>query len=204
MTFVDKVSRRNLIGSGFALQCICLIIYTALVARFLTGTNKAAQAAAVAFIYLFGCSFELCLDGPEFFYIQEIWPSHLRAKGGAIAFMVYNAINICWLQAAPTAFESIGWKFFIIFIIFAAMGCITVFLFFPDTLHKPMEEIADIFGDEDLVVVHQHAITQEMVEVRFAELVNGRTSSHQASSIALQDAKEGHEEPTTHSESLSV
>lgn len=204
ITFVDKVSRRNLIGTGFGLQAICLIIYTALVARFLTGTNKSAQAAAVAFIYLFGCSFELCLDGPEFFYIQEIWPSHLRAKGGAIAFMVYNAINICWLQAAPTAFESIGWKFFIIFIIFAVMGCVVVFLFFPDTLHKPMEEIADIFGDQDLVVVHQHAITQEMIDSRFSELIEGRPSDHQVTSISLHDTKGSREEPTIHSEMLGV
>ncbi|OQV03670.1 hypothetical protein CLAIMM_08686 [Cladophialophora immunda] len=204
MTFVDKVSRRNLMGTGFAAQCVCLIIYTALVANFLTGSNKSAQAAAVAFIYLFGCSFELCLDGPEFFYIQEIWPSHLRAQGGAIAFMVYNAINICWLQAAPTAFESIGWKFFLIFIIFAALGSITVFLFFPDTLHKPMEEIADMFGDPDLVVVHQNAITSELLEARFSEMMGGGTDDPHTTSISVQESKGKADEPATHSEKLSV
>ncbi|KAH0828223.1 MFS sugar transporter [Fonsecaea pedrosoi] len=204
ITFVDKVSRRNLMGTGFALQCICLIIYTALVANFLTGSNKSAQTAAVAFIYLFGCSFELCLDGPEFFYIQEIWPSHLRAQGGAIAFMVYNAINICWLQAAPTAFESIGWKFFLVFIIFAALGSITVFVFFPDTLHKPMEEIADMFGDPDLVVVHQTAITSELVEARFLEMLGDGTDDPHTTSISVQETKGDGDGPAVHSEKASV
>jgi hypothetical protein len=160
----------------------------------------------VAFIFLFGCSFELCLDGPEFFYIQEIWPSHLRAKGGAIAFMVYNAINICWLQAAPDAFETISWKFFLVFIIFAALGSITVFLFFPDTSHKPMEEVADMFGDRDLVIVHQNTITSEMIDARFREVMgsgNG-ADSPPATSIPMQATKGADDEPSTHAETVAA
>jgi len=158
ITFVDRVKRNKLMAAGFTGQAISLIIYTAMVSNFLGTDNKSGQACAVAMLFLFGISFELCLDGPEFFYIQEIWPSHLRAQGGAIAFSVYNAINICWLQAAPTAFATIGWKFFILFIVFAALGAVLTFFYFPDTLHKPMEEVAAMFGDHDLVVVYQNDI----------------------------------------------
>jgi hypothetical protein len=109
-------------------------------------------------IFLYNVSFELCLDGPEFFYQAEIWPSHLRARGYAIATCVYSGINIPWLQAAPTAFATIGYYYYIIFIICSAFGSLMAFFVFPDTLHKPLEEVAALFGDRELVVVYQQEL----------------------------------------------
>jgi len=68
---------------------------------------------------------------------------------------VLSLTNIVWLQAAPTAFSSIGWKFYIFFIVFSAIGSLVALFLFPDTLHKPLEEIAALFGDHDLVVLYQ-------------------------------------------------
>lgn len=109
-------------------------------------------------IFLYNVSFELGLDGPEFFYQAEIWPSHLRAKGYALATCVYSGINIVWLQAAPTAFATIGYYYYIIFIVCSVFGSLMAFFYFPDTLHKPLEEVAALFGDQDLVVVYQQQL----------------------------------------------
>lgn len=163
MTYVDRVKRNWLMATGFMGCTVALIIYTALVQKFLGTDNKSGQSAAVAMLFLFVSSFELSLDGPEFFYQAEIWPSHLRAQGFTIFMVVYNGVNICWLQAAPTAFANIGWHYYILFIIFAAMGAVAVLLWFPDTLHKPLEEIAAMFGDDDLVVIYQKDLDNAQV-----------------------------------------
>ena len=172
MIYVDKVKRNYLIGTGFALCCCCLIIFTALVKTYVTeGTNKSALGAAAAILFLYVTSFELCLDGPEFFYQAEIWPSHLRAKGFTIGIALYSGINIVWLQAAPTAFAHIGWKYYLFFIVFSAMGSLTAFFVFPDTLHKPLEEIAAMFGDHDLVVLYQKDLDNSEVALSTIEEV---------------------------------
>lgn len=34
------------------------------------------------------------------------------------------------------------------------------FFVFPDTLHKPLEEVAALFGDQELVVVYQQELEE--------------------------------------------
>lgn len=64
-------------------------------------------------------------------------------------------MNIIWLQAAPTAFEKIGWKFYLAFIIPGTIGGLAMWFYWPDTNGLPLEEIAAIFGDADEVAIYQ-------------------------------------------------
>jgi hypothetical protein len=67
-------------------------------------------------------------------------------------------MNIIWLQAAPTAFETIAWKFYLCFIIPGTIGGVCMWIFWPDTKGLPLEEIAAIFGDADEVAIYQAEI----------------------------------------------
>ena len=67
-------------------------------------------------------------------------------------------MNVIWLQAAPVAFKNVGWKFYLAFIIPGTLGAIIMWLFFPDTLGLPLEEVAAIFGDADEVAIYQRDI----------------------------------------------
>jgi hypothetical protein len=58
-------------------------------------------------------------------------------------------MNIIWLQAAPTAFANIGWKFYLCFIIPGLVAAPIIWTWFPNTLGVPLEEVAAIFGDQD-------------------------------------------------------
>lgn len=158
VAFVERVSRPKFMCIGFAGVAGVLIIETALQANFLNGTNRAGQAAAVAFIFIFQFFFNCFLDVAGFVYISEIFPTHLRAQGVAIGQATNAVTNIMWLQAAPTAFEKIAWKFYLFFIIITSIAAVCVYLLCPDTAHKPLEEIAALFGDDDLVVVYQRNI----------------------------------------------
>lgn len=170
MTFVDKVNRAHLLATGFFL-CMCtLIVEAALQKNFLGGTNRSALAAAVAMTYVYVFFYVAFLDGPMFFYIGEIWPSHVRVQGFAIGISAMCIANVVWTSAAPSAFLTIGWKYYIFFVIQAAIGGIVCLLYFPNTLGKPLEEIAALFGDVDEVVVFQ----KELDESRFENEVEGK------------------------------
>ena len=141
---------------AFGIQAciICLACEAALVATYatpeaLTTPNQPALRAAVSILFIYILTFEVCLGGPEYVYMSELCPTHLRAKGMALGMAAFCVINIIWLQVAPVAFAHIGWKFYLCFIVPGTLGAIWMATWFPDTRGLPLEEIADIFGDRE-------------------------------------------------------
>ncbi|KAJ5131991.1 hypothetical protein N7448_006149 [Penicillium atrosanguineum] len=158
MTFVDRVRRPWLIAGGL-LGCGALVgILTALQSFYLGTENRAGLGACVAVIFLFQATFSLTLDGPTYFYIAEIWPSHVRSQGFAIAMAVLSATNLMWLQATPYAISTISWRWYLVFTCIPGTAAVLVIIWFKDTRNKPLEEIAGMFGDDDMVAVYQREL----------------------------------------------
>ncbi|KAF2117727.1 MFS transporter [Lophiotrema nucula] len=158
---VDHFPRNKYIAAGILGCMVTLIIEAALVANFGSSQNKPALLAAVAMFFIFQIPYSFCLDGTQFAYLGELFPTHLRAKGVSLGVATISFTNIIWLQAAPTAFITIGWKFYLVFIIPGTIGGIIIWTWFPDTNGLPLEEVAALFGDEDEVAVYQREINIE-------------------------------------------
>ena len=158
MLFVDRVNRGYVFATGFFLCMSTLIVLAAVQKNFLGTDNTSALASCVAMTYLYVLFYVVFLDGPMFFYIGEIWPSHARVQGFAIGISTTCLSNIVWTSAAPAAFASIHWGYYIFFIVQAAIGGTAALLLFPDTARKPLEEIAALFGDREEVVVFQREL----------------------------------------------
>jgi len=160
-----------------------LIVEAALIANFIPSNNQNALQAAVAMFFVFQVFYGACCDGmcspsfhrplprflhqqrlltantgTQFAYLGEIFPTHLRAKGVCLGVAMISFMNIIWLQAAPTAFVRIGWKFYLCFIIPGTIGGACMWLFWPDTRGLPLEEVAAIFGDQAEVAVYMAEI----------------------------------------------
>lgn len=158
MLIVDRFSRPKYIAFG-VLGCMAtLIVEAALVANFVGGTNTAALQACVAMFFVFQVFYGICLDGTQFSYLGEIFPTHLRAKGMCLGMSMISLMNIVWLQSAPVAFITIGWKFYLAMIIPGTIGAVCMWLFFPNTKGIPLEEVAAIFGDADEVAVFEREL----------------------------------------------
>lgn len=158
MFFVDRVRRPWLIAGGL-LGCGALVgILTALQSFYLGTENRGGLSACVAIIFLFQATFSLALDGPTYFYIAEIWPSHVRSQGFAIAMAVLSATNLMWLQASPYAISTISWRWYLVFTCIPGAAAVAVIIWFKDTRNKPLEEIAAMFGDQDMVAVYQREL----------------------------------------------
>ncbi|RFU26009.1 hypothetical protein B7463_g10338, partial [Scytalidium lignicola] len=151
---IELVPRQKLIGGGIISCLACLSIEAALVATYATTTeslatpNKSALQAAAAMIFIYIVVFQFTVDGIQYVYLGEIFPTHLRAKGIALGMAGLNLINIIWLQVAPIAFRNIGWRFYLcLFAPGTIMGLI-IWVWFPNTKGIPLEEAAALFGDE--------------------------------------------------------
>ena len=81
-------------------------------------------------------------------YTSEIFPNHIRAKGMAFSIVSYFASLIIYLQVAPTAFVTIGWKFYLVFLIALFCFIVPLFFYFPESKGLSLEEISRLFGDE--------------------------------------------------------
>lgn len=103
--FVDLIKRPYMLMLGLAWCLIALTLEAALVAEFADTTNESALKAAVAVMFLYVGGFQGCLNGTQWAFVSEIWPSHMRPKGLAMGLVAIMVTNICFVQAAPTAFE---------------------------------------------------------------------------------------------------
>lgn len=92
-------------------------------------------------------------------YCAEIFPTHIRSRGVAFSLAVLFLSTIAYLEAAPTAFAQVGWKYYLLFIILTAINIPLVWYYFPETKGLSLEEIGEKFGDE--VVVHITNITDD-------------------------------------------
>jgi hypothetical protein len=99
---IDLLPRNILMGGGIIGCSAMLIIISALIANFVPSTNTTALKATVAFFYLYQPFYVIGLDGTQFTYLGEIFPTHLRAKGVCLGTAMIALMNIIWLQSAPT------------------------------------------------------------------------------------------------------
>lgn len=155
MLLVDRFPRPKYMAVGM-LGCVAAFAAEAgLVAQYAGSDNGNALRAGIAMMFVFGVFYSFGIDGPQFCYLTEIFPSHLRAKGVSLGVATFSLTNIIWLQAAPTAFANIGWRFYLCLVIPSFFLALVMWFFYPDTRGKPLEEIAAIFGDDDEVAVRQ-------------------------------------------------
>ncbi|OBT75673.1 hypothetical protein VF21_05167 [Pseudogymnoascus sp. 05NY08] len=144
---LDRVGRVRLFKIGAVSTLTCLIIFTALFATFGGTDNKAGNGAATAFLFLYLACFAICMDTNSFVYCVEIFPTNARAVGFSTAVCGWLGTNLVYTQVAATAFNTIGWKFLLVFICISATTLPFWWYCLPETKNLSLEEISALFGD---------------------------------------------------------
>ncbi|CAK7213533.1 hypothetical protein SBRCBS47491_001832 [Sporothrix bragantina] len=121
--------------------------------------NEAGLRAGVFFLFLYITCYGCCIDANTFVYCSEIFPSHFRSYGTAWSLSILFLSAMIYLEAAPTALATIGWRYFLIFIGLTFINIIIIWKTFPETKGLSLEEIGEVFGDE--VAVHLTHLTAE-------------------------------------------
>jgi sugar porter (SP) family MFS transporter len=117
--FIDHFGRRWVLISGNLGNMVTFIISTILLAMFPPGSSNNGSAAwgfiVITWIYNF-CFSAAC--GPLSWIIPaEIFDTKTRSKGVAIATMTSFGLNTMIGQVTGIAMNSIGWRFYILFIV---------------------------------------------------------------------------------------
>lgn len=96
-------------------------------------------------LFLFYFHYDIALTPLLYSYPTEIFPYELRSWGVAFTLIITNASLIVGQVVNPIAMASIGWRYYILFCVLDALFFVVVWLIFPETKGKSLEEIGEIF-----------------------------------------------------------
>ncbi|KAI9727370.1 MAG: hypothetical protein M1834_008441 [Cirrosporium novae-zelandiae] len=115
------------------------------------GGYGASIVCVIAF-FLYYTFFALGYLAVPWLYCAEIMPLHLRSKGTAITTSSNWIWNFATVMMTPSTMGNLGWKGYLIFTVFNFSFIPFIYLFYPETSGRRLEEIDAIFYKTGAVV----------------------------------------------------
>ncbi|SMY23605.1 unnamed protein product [Zymoseptoria tritici ST99CH_1A5] len=152
--FIDWTGRRWAMIGGNLGNCLTFIIATILLAQFPPGAsnNQAASWGFIVVTWAYNFSFS-ATNGPLSWIVPaEIFDTRTRSKGVSIATMTSFAFNTMIGQVTPIALESIGYKFYIVFVVCNFTNALFFWAIQPETAKRPLEEMNYLFTNAPIFI----------------------------------------------------
>ncbi|CAL8578176.1 hypothetical protein XPA_003975 [Xanthoria parietina] len=153
---VERWGRRKMMMYAAAGQCFCYLMITILI-RYseILEENAATKvaSASIAFFFLYYIFFGIGWQGVPWLYPTEINSLAYRTKGAALGTATNWAFNFMVVEITPIGIQSLQWKFYIIWTIFNASFVPIVYLFYPETADRTLEDIDRLFRDDAPILV---------------------------------------------------
>ncbi|KAL4901144.1 hypothetical protein BDW74DRAFT_170316 [Aspergillus multicolor] len=146
--YIDRFGRRPFLLLGATGCTACMVFLCALTAVYLDTDNTAGLRAAVFFIFFYIFFWCFFVDATQFAYLAEIFPNHLRSQGVALGLGWFYLSSEVTLVAAPVGLDRIGWRFYLVLIVPSTIYIVLIYLLFPETKGRTLEEMGRVFGEE--------------------------------------------------------
>jgi MFS family permease len=141
----DKYGRRTLWISATTLMLIFLSTSEIMAGLFAEMQVLVAGITVVPVLFLFCAAYDFAYMPLFIAYPAEILPFQLRAKGLAITLTTDSLACFFNQYVNPVAFDALRWRYFSIYIGCLVIVLALVYLFFPETQGKSLEEVSQIF-----------------------------------------------------------
>jgi len=150
---IDSVGRRPLQIGGNLTCALAFIIGASLLAEY--PPEVANTAAHWGFIVgsTWFFNFCFCASGTMSWIIPaEIFNTKIRSQGVSLSTMVSFAFNTLIGQITPICLASIGWRYYIVFIVFDITNALFFYMFLPETKGLQLEQMDDLFTNSSWFV----------------------------------------------------
>ena len=102
-------------------DCISLSLYS-------TASCSFYQILTCTVVTFFGGS----MDASSYVYASELFPTSIRANGAGFSISALFCFSLIYTMCAPVAFTTIGWRYYIIFIVMPLIGAGVMYMFYPE------------------------------------------------------------------------
>ncbi|KAH6664784.1 general substrate transporter, partial [Plectosphaerella plurivora] len=149
---VDRFGRRRLLLVSTGGLLLAYVVWTALTAHFIQSKDQAAGRAVVAFIFIAFFFYDIAWTPLVQAYTVEIFPYTTRARG-LTTTLTSSYIGLISAQLInPIGLTNLGWKYYIVFCCLIAFLFGIIFIVFPETKGRSLEQIAELFDGKQLAV----------------------------------------------------
>lgn len=146
---VDVLGRRRLFQWSAIGMTASYTIWTILNSRFADTGSAAFGYAVIPLLFIYYFHYDIALTPLLYSYPTELFPYEWRSWGVAFTLIVTNLTLIVGQVANPVAMAHLGWRYYILFCILDALFCVAVWMLFPETKGKSLEELADLLDRLD-------------------------------------------------------
>ncbi|KAI9478066.1 MAG: general substrate transporter [Benjaminiella poitrasii] len=149
---IERWGRRPLMYAGLIGQAVTLLIVGGCqyLVESTNGSNPYASSAVIAFVMLYNFVFGAAWLGLAWLYPSEIFSTGLRAKGNSMSTAANWLGNFVVAEIAPVLFEYAKYWTFLLFGILNVIFLIPIYLWYPETMGKSLEEIEVLFATQEV------------------------------------------------------
>ncbi|KAI9150116.1 Lactose permease [Paramyrothecium foliicola] len=145
-----KVGRRPVFIGGAIAMFLTFSALTTSIAVYNETGSKAASKSALAFIFIYYTSFNICLNPLLFLYPTEILPFRLRAMGLSILVFSTKAASFFNQFVNPIGMDRLGWKYYLVYVCWLLVEIAIFYFLYPETKGYTLERIQEAFGENKL------------------------------------------------------
>ncbi|OCF75636.1 hypothetical protein I204_02928 [Kwoniella mangroviensis CBS 8886] len=140
---IERLGRRLLLIGGAVGTSLAMIAFTVAV-KYAPG-NPAVGWFGVSMIFLYEFIFACSWNCVVWVYAPEISPfkfRHINTAAGVATEWLFTFVTV---KITPIGIASLGWRFFIIFVVFNVLQAVFAYFFCPETKGATLEEIDYMF-----------------------------------------------------------
>ncbi|KAF8556794.1 MFS general substrate transporter [Imleria badia] len=151
---VPRHPRRRIFLAGSISLFVVITAWTIASAEYSVTHSKFSAQVVVVLILLHSPAFNLALNTLAFTYLTELFPFHVRARGIATYQWWARGAGFFTEFANPIGIDVAGWRWYIIYCVWNAFQVVFVYLMFPETSGRTLEELTFLYGDEREALRH--------------------------------------------------